>query len=110
MNDKKQISARVDTRVYDEFKNWCAKDGLLVERVIEAMCHHAATLTRAGRGGVGNGWHLLRSTWATREARRGTSLWELMRLGGWVVPQTVMRYVSLAGGEMKTPQAVARGV
>lgn len=47
MNNKKPISARVDVRIYDEFKAWCAKDGLLVERVIEAMCHHAATLKRA---------------------------------------------------------------
>lgn len=53
--------------------------------------------SRTGRGGVGNGWHLLRSTWATRCAARGMTLWELMRLGGWRVPQTVMRYVSLAG-------------
>ena len=46
---------------------------------------------------AGNQWHLLRSTWAVNQARRGVGLWELMRLGGWSCPQTVMRYVNLAG-------------
>lgn len=52
---------------------------------------------------MGNAWHLLRSTWAVRMARgvnelgRPLTLWELMGRGGWTSPQTVMRYISLAG-------------
>lgn len=46
---------------------------------------------------VGNQWHLLRSTWAVHMARKGADCWKLMRLGGWVDPKTVMRYINLAG-------------
>jgi len=49
------------------------------------------------RRGVGNYWHLLRATWAVRQARAGATLWELMQLGGWTNPQTPMRYINLAG-------------
>jgi len=77
-------------------------------------CRRMAVLTKrlpvfGGRGGgAGNQWHLLRSTWAVCMAAgrtplggpthlgRPATLWELMALGGWTVPQTVMRYVSLA--------------
>jgi len=61
-------------------------------------------LSRATRGlpvfgertGVGNAWHLLRSTWAVNMARQGATLWQLMARGGWTSPQTVMRYINIA--------------
>jgi len=46
---------------------------------------------------TGNQWHLLRSTFAVRQARAGTNLWQLMSLLGHTNPQTTMRYVNLAG-------------
>ena len=48
------------------------------------------------RRGVGNAWHLLRSTWAVNMARQGATLWQLMARGGWTNPQTVMRYLDIA--------------
>lgn len=45
---------------------------------------------------AGNQWHLLRSTWAVNQARSGKTLWDLMALGGWTNPQTVMRYINIA--------------
>ncbi len=48
------------------------------------------------KGGVGNQWHLLRSTFAVNQARAGKNLWELMALLGHSTPQTTMRYVNIA--------------
>jgi integrase len=45
---------------------------------------------------AGNQWHLLRSTWAVNAARHGGTLWQLMSLGGWKVPTTVMRYINIS--------------
>jgi len=47
-------------------------------------------------GGVGNQWHLLRSTFAVNRARRGATLWEIMSWLGHRNPMTTMRYVSIA--------------
>lgn len=45
---------------------------------------------------TGNQWHLLRSTLACRCARRGMDIWTLMRLGGWKILGTVLKYVNIA--------------
>jgi len=47
-------------------------------------------------GGVGSRWHLLRSTFAVNQARRGATLWKLMAWLDHVNPTTTMRYVNLA--------------
>jgi len=47
-------------------------------------------------GGVGNQWHLLRSTFAVNQARAGKTLWRIMELLGHSNPQTTMRYIDVA--------------
>jgi integrase len=42
-------------------------------------------------------WHDLRHTWATWHVQNGTSLQELMELGGWSSYEMVLRYAHLAG-------------
>ncbi len=44
---------------------------------------------------AGSQWHLLRSTWACRNARRGMDIWTLMRLGGWKTLGKVLKYVNI---------------
>jgi len=46
-------------------------------------------------------WHDLRHTWASWHAQNGTSLQELMELGGWSTMEMVLRYAHLAGEHLK---------
>jgi integrase len=47
-------------------------------------------------------WHDLRHTWASWHVQSGTSLQELMELGGWASFEMVLRYAHLAGEHLKT--------
>lgn len=56
------------------------------------------------RAGIKNfRWHDLRHTWASWHAQAGTSLHELMELGGWSCMEMVLRYAHLAGEHLKRP-------
>ena len=46
-------------------------------------------------------WHDLRHTWASWHVQRGTSLQELMELGGWSSIDMVLRYAHLASDHLK---------
>lgn len=46
-------------------------------------------------------WHDLRHTWASWHVQSGTSLQELMELGGWASFEMVLRYAHLAGEHLK---------
>ena len=46
-------------------------------------------------------WHDLRHTWASWHVQSGTSLQELMELGGWSSFEMVLRYAHLAGDHLK---------
>ncbi len=46
-------------------------------------------------------WHDLRHTWASWHVQRGTSLQELMELGGWSSYQMVLRYAHMAGEHLQ---------
>ncbi len=46
-------------------------------------------------------WHDLRHTWASWHVMNGTSLQELMELGGWRDIKMVLRYAHLSGGHLK---------
>lgn len=46
-------------------------------------------------------WHDLRHTWASWHAQNGTSLQELMELGGWSTMEMVLRYAHLSGDHLK---------
>ena len=59
-----------------------------------------AALERAGI--VNFRWHDLRHTWASWHVAAGTSLQELMQLGGWSSYTTVLRYAHLASGQLAT--------
>lgn len=45
-------------------------------------------------------WHDLRHTWASWHVQRGTSLQELMELGGWSSYEMVLRYAHLASDHL----------
>lgn len=67
----------------------------------------ARTTTKAwkralGRAGIEDfRWHDLRHTWASWHVQSGTSLQELMELGGWASFEMVLRYAHLAGEHLK---------
>lgn len=46
-------------------------------------------------------WHDLRHTWASWHVQRGTSLQELMELGGWSSYEMVLRYAHLASDHLQ---------
>ena len=46
-------------------------------------------------------WHDLRHTWASRHVQNGTSLQELMELGGWKSYKMVLRHAHLAGDHLR---------
>jgi len=46
-------------------------------------------------------WHDLRHTWASWHVQSGTSLQELMELGGWSSYEMVMRYAHLAADQLR---------
>ena len=46
-------------------------------------------------------WHDLRHTWASWHVQNGTSMQELMELGGWSSFEMVLRYAHLAGEHLK---------
>jgi integrase len=46
-------------------------------------------------------WHDLRHTWASWHVQNGTSLQELMELGGWSSFEMVLRYAHLAGEHLQ---------
>jgi integrase len=46
-------------------------------------------------------WHDLRHTWASWHVQNGTSLQELMELGGWKSYKMVLRYAHLAGDHLR---------
>lgn len=58
-----------------------------------------AALTRAGIERFR--WHDLRHTWASWHVQSGTSLQELMELGGWHSYEMVLRYAHLASDHLK---------
>lgn len=66
----------------------------------------ARTTTKAwksalDRAGIKNfRWHDLRHTWASWHVQSGTSLQELMELGGWAGLEMVLRYAHLAGDHL----------
>lgn len=66
----------------------------------------ARTTTKAwkkalDRAGIKNfRWHDLRHTWASWHVQSGTSLQELMELGGWHSLEMVLRYAHLAGDHL----------
>lgn len=46
-------------------------------------------------------WHDLRHTWASWHVQNGTSLHELMQLGGWASYQMVLRYAHLSSHQLQ---------
>jgi integrase len=71
--------------------------GKPVARTTTKAWQHA--LTRAGIEDFR--WHDLRHTWASWHVQQGTSLQELMELGGWSSFEMVLRYAHLAGEHLK---------
>ncbi len=71
--------------------------GKPVDRTSTKAWHRA--LTRAGITDFR--WHDLRHTWASWHVQKGTSLQELMELGGWASYEMVLRYAHLAGEHLR---------
>lgn len=55
-------------------------------------------------------WHDLRHTWASWHAQNGTSLQELMELGGWSTMEMVLRYAHLAGQHLHGAASRIEGI
>ena len=54
-------------------------------------------------------WHDLRHTWASWHVQRGTSLQELMELGGWSTYEMVMRFAHLAADHLRVAASRIEG-
>ena len=54
-------------------------------------------------------WHDLRHTWASWHVQSGTSLQELMELGGWATLEMVMRYAHLAADHLQSAASRIQG-
>lgn len=68
-----------------------------VDRTSTRAWHSALT-----RAGIENfRWHDLRHTWASWHVQNGTSLHELMELGGWSSFEMVLRYAHLASDHLR---------
>lgn len=55
-------------------------------------------------------WHTLRHTWASWHVMNGTSLEELMKLGGWASYSMVLRYAHMATGHLAAVAEQAKPV
>lgn len=67
-----------------------------------ARCSTKAWYQACERAGIENfRWHDLRHTWASWHVQSGTSLQELMELGGWASFEMVMRYAHLAADHLQ---------
>jgi integrase len=67
-----------------------------------ARCSTKAWYAALERAGIENfRWHDLRHTWASWHVQSGTSLQELMELGGWASLEMVMRYAHLAADHLQ---------
>lgn len=47
-------------------------------------------------------WHDLRHTWASWHAQNGTTMQQLMELGGWASMDMVLRYAHFSGEHLKS--------
>lgn len=67
-----------------------------------ARCSTKAWYKACREAGITNfRWHDLRHTWASWHVQSGTSLQELMELGGWASLEMVMRYAHLAADHLQ---------
>ena len=79
--------------------------GKPVERCSTKAWHSACT-----RAGIEDfRWHDLRHTWASWHVQSGTSLQELMELGGWATYEMVMRYAHLAADHLRVAASRIEG-
>lgn len=79
--------------------------GSPVDRTSTKAWHNA--LRRAGIQDFR--WHDLRHTWASWHVQNGTSLQELMELGGWSNYDMVLRYAHLAGEHLHSAAGNVQG-
>jgi len=67
------------------------------------VCTTKAWKDALAKAGIENfRWHDLRHTWASWHVQSGTSLQELIELGGWSSYEMVMRYAHLAADHLRT--------
>jgi len=68
-----------------------------------ARCSTKAWKSALARAGIERTfrWHDLRHTWASWHVQCGTSLKELMELGGWASYEMVLRYAHLAADQLR---------
>ena len=71
-------------------------------KTVPAVCVFSYAGKPVERAGIeGFRWHDLRHTWASWHVQSGTSLQELMELGGWSTMEMVMRYAHLAADHLQ---------
>lgn len=80
--------------------------GRPVDRTTTKAWHKALN-----RAGIANfRWHDLRHTWASWHVQHGTTLNELMELGGWSCYEMVLRYAHFAGEHLRQASRQIEGV